>query len=98
MGHSLMMAGCLMGMDVRLAAPKALWPTNEYLKPAHKIAEKYGAHLTLTEDPQEAVKGCDFIHTDVWVSMGEPAEDWEERIKLLKPYQDRKSNRMNSRH
>jgi len=87
MGHSLMIAGCLMGMDVRLAAPKSLWPSDEYLEPARKIADKYGAHLTLTEDPQEAVKGCDFIHTDVWVSMGEAAEVWEERIKLLKPYQ-----------
>jgi ornithine carbamoyltransferase len=91
MGHSLMIAGCLMGMDVRIGAPKALWPSDEFLKPARQIAEKYGAHLTFTEDPQEAVKGCDFIHTDVWVSMGEAAEVWEERIKLLKPYQVNKS-------
>ena len=86
MGHSLMIAGCLMGMDVRIAAPKANWPEDDYLKPARDLAETYGARLTLTEDPQEAVKGCDFIHTDVWVSMGEPPEVWEERIKLLTPY------------
>ena len=87
MGHSLMIAGCLMGMDVRIAAPKAVWPSDEFEGPARKLAETYGARLTITEDPHEAVEGCDFIHTDVWVSMGEPAEVWEERIKLLKPYQ-----------
>ncbi len=87
MGHSLMIAGCLMGMDLRIAAPKANWPSDEYLAPAHELAETYGARLTITEDPTEAVKNCDFIHTDVWLSMGEPAEVWAERIKLLKPYQ-----------
>lgn len=87
MGHSLMIAGCLMGMDVRIAAPKANWPSDEYVGPARELAETYGGRLTITEDPFEAVKGADFIHTDVWVSMGEPAEVWEERIKLLKPYQ-----------
>ena len=87
MGHSLMIAGCLMGMDVRIAAPKSLWPADEYLGPARELAETYGARLTVTEDPADAVKGCDFIHTDVWVSMGEPADVWEERIRLLKPYQ-----------
>ncbi len=87
MGHSLMIVGCIFGMDVRLAAPKANWPSEEYHELAKKAADLYGARLTITEDPQEAVKGVDFIHTDVWVSMGEPAEVWEERIKLLKPYQ-----------
>ena len=87
MGHSLMIAGCLMGMDVRIAAPKTVWPSEEFEGPARELAEAYGARLTITEDPFEAVKGADFIHTDVWVSMGEPAEVWEERIKLLKPYQ-----------
>ena len=86
MGHSLMIAGCLMGMDVRLAGPKANWPSEEFEGPARELAEIYGARLTITEDPHEAVEGCDFIHTDVWVSMGEPAEVWEERIKLLTPY------------
>ncbi len=87
MGHSLMIAGCLMGMDVRIAGPKANWPSDEYEGAARRLADEYGARLTITDDPQEAVKGCDFIHTDVWVSMGEPAEVWEERIKLLTPYQ-----------
>lgn len=87
MGHSLMIAGCLMGMDVRIAAPKANWPSDEFAGPAKELAKKYGAKLTITEDPKQAVKGADFIHTDVWVSMGEPAEVWEQRIKLLKPYQ-----------
>ncbi len=87
MGHSLMIAGCLMGMDVRIASPETLWPGDEYLKPAQELAETYGARLTLTADPVEAVKGCDFVHTDVWVSMGEPDEVWEERIRLLTPYQ-----------
>jgi len=86
MGHSLMIAGCVMGMDVRIGAPKALWPNSEYEKAARELAEKYGARLTITEDPQAAVKDCDFIHTDVWVSMGEPEEVWEERIKNLSPY------------
>jgi ornithine carbamoyltransferase len=87
MGHSLMILGCLMGMDVRIGAPKSNWPSDEYLAPARALAEKYGARLTLTEDPKEAVKGVDFIHTDVWVSMGEADEIWEERIKNLSPYQ-----------
>ncbi|MCE8007784.1 ornithine carbamoyltransferase [Aestuariivita sp.] len=87
MGHSLMIAGCLMGMDVRIASPKELWPTDEFRGPAEEAAAKYGAKLTITEDPGEAVDGVDFIHTDVWVSMGEAAQVWEERIKLLKPYQ-----------
>ena len=86
-GHSLMIAGCLMGMDVRIASPGSLWPSDDYLQPAKELAARYGARLTITEDPVEAVKDCDFINTDVWVSMGEPAEVWEERIKLLRPYQ-----------
>jgi len=87
MGHSLMVAGCLMGMDVRLAAPKANWPDEDLHKAARGLADTYGARLTVTEDPFAAVKGCDFIHTDVWVSMGEPDSVWAERIELLKPYQ-----------
>lgn len=86
MGHSLMIVGCIMGMDVRIGAPKSLWPDPKFLEPAKKLAEKYGAKLTITEDPQEAVQGADFIHTDVWVSMGEADEVWEERIQLLSPY------------
>ncbi len=87
MGHSLMIVGCIFGMDVRLAAPKANWPADDYVAKAREFADLYGARLTITEDPNEAVKGADFIHTDIWVSMGEPAELWEERIKLLSPYQ-----------
>ena len=87
MGHSLMIAGCLMGMDVRIAGPKSNWPDDEMQKAARGLADTYGARLMVTEDPFEAVKGCDFIHTDIWVSMGEPEAVWAERIELLKPYQ-----------
>lgn len=91
MGNSLMIAGCMMGMDVRIAAPKSLWPHDEFLEPARELEKTYGGKLTLTEDPKEAVKGVDFIHTDVWVSMGEPDEVWQERINLLKDYQVNKA-------
>jgi ornithine carbamoyltransferase len=87
MGHSLMIAGCLMGMDVRLCGPKKLWPSDEYTEIARKLQCRSGAKLTITDDPRKAVEGVDFIHTDVWVSMGEPKEVWKERIALLKPYQ-----------
>jgi ornithine carbamoyltransferase len=82
-----MIVGCLMGMDVRLCGPKKLWPADEYVAIARELEKKYGATLTITDDPKKAVKGVDFIHTDVWVSMGEPKEVWKERIKLLLPYQ-----------
>jgi ornithine carbamoyltransferase len=87
MGHSLMIAGCMMGMDVRIGGPKSLWPAKEYQDIAKELAKKYGAKLTITDDPKKAVKGVDFIHTDVWVSMGEPKEVWKERIKLLMKFQ-----------
>jgi len=87
MGNSLMIAGCLMGMDVRIGAPRHLWPDDELLDYARELEKVNKGTLTLTEDPIEAVRGVQFIHTDVWVSMGESAETWEERIKLLKPYQ-----------
>jgi ornithine carbamoyltransferase len=87
MGHSLMIAGCLMGMDVRICGPESLWPTQEYQKIARGLEAQYGARLTITDDPKAAVKDVDFIHTDVWVSMGEPKEVWKERIALLTPYQ-----------
>jgi len=87
MGNSLMIAGCLMGMDVRIAAPRNLWPDDSLIEFARKLEQEEGGTLTLTEDPREAVQGVQFIHTDVWVSMGEPDEVWEERIRLLKPYQ-----------
>jgi ornithine carbamoyltransferase len=87
MGNSLMVAGCKLGMDVRLCAPESLWPEDELVKTCRGIAEETGARLTLTSDVDEGVKGADFLYTDVWVSMGEDASVWEERIKLLKPYQ-----------
>jgi len=87
MGNSLMIAGCLMGMDVRIGAPRNLWPNDELIEYARELEKVNKGKLTLTEDPKEAVKGVQFIHTDVWVSMGEPDEVWAERIELLKPYQ-----------
>jgi ornithine carbamoyltransferase len=87
MGDSLMVGGSKLGMDVRLAAPKHLWPTDELVKQCQEIAKTTGARITLTDDPGEGVKGVDFVYTDVWVSMGEDSSVWQERIDLLKPYQ-----------
>jgi ornithine carbamoyltransferase len=87
MGNSLMVAGCKLGMDVRLCAPEHLWPNEQLVKTAQMIAEETGARLTLTEDVDEGVLGADFLYTDVWVSMGEDPGVWQERIELLKPYQ-----------
>ena len=87
MGDSLMVGGAMMGMDVRLAAPKACWPRPDIVEQARALAARSGARLTLTESVEEGVKGCDVLYTDVWVSMGEPEEKWAERIKLLTPYQ-----------
>jgi ornithine carbamoyltransferase len=71
----------------RIAAPRALWPSAEHVAACEEFAKASGARLTLTEDPQAAVQDVDFVHTDVWVSMGEPLDAWAERIKLLLPYQ-----------
>jgi ornithine carbamoyltransferase len=87
MGNSLLLIGAKLGMDVRIAAPKALWPSGEHIAACEAFAQDSGARITLTEDAKAAVDGVDFIHTDVWVSMGEPVESWGERIKLLLPYQ-----------
>ena len=87
MGNSLMVGGCKMGMDVRIVAPKSLWPDSELVETCRKIAAETGATLTLTDDVDAGVKGCDFLYTDIWVSMGEPDEVWKERINLLMPYQ-----------
>ena len=76
-----------MGMDVRICAPQALWPDAQLVETCRQIAAETGARLTLTEDVAEGVRGVDFIHTDVWVSMGEADAVWAERIALLKPYQ-----------
>ena len=87
MGDSLLVGGAKMGMDVRLCGPKDLWPGDELVATCHAIAEDTGARITLTDDPAEGVKGVDFLYTDVWVSMGEDKSVWDERVKLLKPYQ-----------
>ncbi len=87
MGNSLLVGGAKMGMDVRIVAPKALQPAPELVAQCQAIAAETGARITITDDIKAGVKGCDFLITDVWVSMGEPAEVWAERIKLLKPYQ-----------
>jgi ornithine carbamoyltransferase len=87
MGNSLLVMGAIMGADVRICSPRDLWPSQEVQDAAHERAEQSGARVMLTEDPDEAIPGSDFFHTDVWVSMGEPKEVWDERIKLLKPYQ-----------
>jgi len=86
-GRSLMIVGCLLGMDVRLCGPQELWPSEEFTAIARTLQCHSGAQLTITDDPAEAIEGVDFVHTDVWVSMGEPKEVWKERIELLKPYQ-----------
>jgi len=87
MGHSLMVGGVKLGMDVRLCAPKANWPDEALVETCRGIAAETGARLTITDDVAEGVKGADFLYTDVWVSMGEPDSVWAERIKLLLPYQ-----------
>jgi len=87
MGNSLMLIGCVLGMDVRICSPKSLGPDAELVEIARDLADVNGARLTITDDVAEAVDGVDYIHTDVWVSMGEAAEVWDQRVKLLKPYQ-----------
>ena len=87
MGNSLLVGGAKMGMDVRIVAPKALQPSASLVAQCREIAKETGARITITDDPKAGVKGCDFLYTDVWVSMGEPDSVWKERIDLLKPYQ-----------
>jgi len=87
MGNSLLVGAAKMGMDFRAAAPKACQPSEELVSKCKEIALKTGAKITITENVDEALKGVDFIYTDVWVSMGEADSAWEERIKLLKPFQ-----------
>lgn len=87
MGNSLMVGAAKMGMDVRMVAPKQIQPEAENVAQCMEIAKETGAKITLTDNVEEGVKGVDFLYTDVWVSMGEPDSVWEERIKLLKPYQ-----------
>ena len=87
MGNSLLIAGAMMGMDVRIVAPRTLWNSEDIIAQAKQIAQTTGAHITHTESPTEGVAGVDFIYTDVWVSMGEPKEVWDERISQLRDYQ-----------
>lgn len=86
-GNSLMVGAAKMGMDFRAAAPKSVQPDEKLTEQCREIAKETGAKITITENVDEAVKGVDFLYTDVWVSMGEPDEVWKERIALLKPYQ-----------
>jgi ornithine carbamoyltransferase len=87
MGNSLMVGAAKMGMDFRAAAPKAFQPSQDLVSKCQEVAKLTGAKIMITENVDEAVKGVDFLYSDVWVSMGEPETVWEERIKLLKPYQ-----------
>ena len=87
MGRSLLVMGALMGSDVRLTGPAELQPPKDVVELASDIARRTGARITVTDDPAEAVSGVDFIHTDVWVSMGESKDVWAQRVKLLTPYQ-----------
>jgi ornithine carbamoyltransferase len=87
MADSYLIGGAKLGMDVRIASPKSLWPHDDIVELARSTAAETGAQITITDDVAEAVRGCDFLLTDVWVSMGEADEVWAERIKLLKPYQ-----------
>ncbi|MFP4023176.1 MAG: ornithine carbamoyltransferase [Thiohalospira sp.] len=87
MGNSLMIGAAKMGMKFRSVAPKSVQPKAELVNQAKEIAKETGAEIIVTDNVEEGVKGCDFIYTDVWVSMGEPEEVWKERIELLKPYQ-----------
>lgn len=86
MSNSLVISGAMMGMDVRIVAPKKLWNRPEIIAQAQEIAQKSGAKVTHTEDIDAGVRGVDFIYTDIWVSMGEPKEAWHERIDLLRDY------------
>jgi ornithine carbamoyltransferase len=87
MGRSLLITGAIMGSDVRLVTPEQLRPPGDVVALAHELAAASGARITITDDVAAGVEGVDFVHTDVWVSMGEPKEVWAERTKLLAPYQ-----------
>ncbi|MFF7852746.1 ornithine carbamoyltransferase [Streptomyces sp. NPDC007904] len=86
MGNSYLVTAALLGMDVRIVAPKTYWPAQEIVDRARELATASGARITLTETVEEGVRGADFVATDVWVSMGEPKEVWDERIAALAPY------------
>ena len=86
MGSSLMVGAALIGMDIRLCGPQSLWPEAGLVEQCQKLAQTSGARVTLTETLAEGVAGCDYIYTDVWVSMGEPESVWADRIALLSPF------------
>jgi ornithine carbamoyltransferase len=86
MGNSMLVMGAIMGSDVRIVAPRSLWPAQEIQALAQERAAATGARILLTEDPIEGVAGAQFVHTDVWVSMGEPKDVWDSRVELLRPY------------
>jgi ornithine carbamoyltransferase len=85
--RSLLVTGALLGMDVRIGAPRDLWPPDDVIATANELAKHSGARMLITDDPAQAVADVDFIYTDIWVSMGESSEEWDERIPLLRPYQ-----------
>jgi ornithine carbamoyltransferase len=87
MGRSLLVMGAIMGSDVRICAPEDMWPDKEVQDVARERAEESGARITLTADPADGLRGADFVHTDVWVSMGEPKDAWAARVRDLTPYQ-----------
>jgi ornithine carbamoyltransferase len=87
MADSYLIGAAKLGMDLRIASPQSLWPRQEIIELAHGLAQPSGSHINITEDVEEAVRGADVLLTDVWVSMGEPADVWKERIDLLLPYQ-----------
>ena len=87
MGRSLLVMGAIMGSDMRICAPEDMWPDKEVQDVARERAEESGARITLTADPAEGLRGADFVHTDVWVSMGEPKDVWAARVRDLTPYQ-----------
>jgi len=87
MGNSLLIGAAKMGMDFRSVAPESMQPNQGLVSKAHKIADETGAKIMITDDLDNGVRDCDFLYTDVWASMGEPEEVWEERVRLLQPYQ-----------
>jgi ornithine carbamoyltransferase len=87
MADSLMIGAAKMGMDIRLAGPRQCWPKQERVEQVRAVAQETGARISVTEDTAAAVWGCDFLYTDVWVSMGESSDLWGKRIQLMLPYQ-----------
>jgi ornithine carbamoyltransferase len=86
-GRSLLVTGALLGSDVRLVGPRDLWPPDDVVATANELADRSGTRVTITDDIGTGVAGVDFVYTDVWVSMGEPRDVWEQRVTLLRPYQ-----------